>query len=209
MVVRVHCQRVELWMQNGASSTRSGDFTRKKRAMKIRTQGITTRSRNTRKGIPLCNEDTRRSCRWLVFIHCTRTCCWHRRLFTTTNLYKYITTFVSWGFARKRRSAAIHTPICIRDHTTTVNGCTICISYVHEKRRYETTKRSTGRKNRYEMNWTLWWNRGVTTTTDTICADNLNVDAWLIAKKRIHHNNVGTIWRRLIAWIEMHTKTPT
>ena len=52
-------------------------------------------------------------------------------------------------------------------------------------------------------------NRGATTTTDTICADNLNVDAWWIAKKQIHHNNVGTIWRRLIAWIEMHTETPT
>ena len=89
-----------------------------------------------------------------------------------------------------------------------IKGCTTCVSYAHEKKRYETTKISTGRKNRYEMNWPLWWNRGATTTTDTICADNLNVDAWLIAKKRIHHNNVGTIWRRLIAWIEMHTETP-
>jgi len=34
----------------------------------------------------------------------------------------------------------------------TVNGCTIGVSYAHEKIRYETKKSSTGRKNRYEMN---------------------------------------------------------
>ena len=79
-----------------------------------------------------------------------------------------------------------------------IKGYTTCVSYTHEKNCYETTKSSTGRKNRYEMNWTPWLNRGATTTTDTICADNLNVDAWLIANKWIHHNKV-----------EMHTKTPT
>ena len=105
--VWVRCQRVQLWMQSGASSTRSGDSTRKKRAMRIRTRRTTTE--DTRRDIPLCNNDTWRSCRWLVVIHCTHTCCWHRWLFTTTNLYKYITTFVSWGFARKRSNTYTNT----------------------------------------------------------------------------------------------------
>ena len=77
-----------------------------------------------------------------------------------------------------------------------IKGCTTCVPYTHEKNCYETTKSSTGRKNLYEINWPLWWNRGATTTTDTICADNLNVGAWLVANKEIHHSKVGAIWRR-------------
>ena len=131
------------------------------------------------------------------------TCCWHLRLITTINLYIYITTFVSWGFARKRNKTYTTR---IRDNTTTIKRlyyvCIICPWK-------ETTNSSTGRKNRYEMNWPLWWNRGATTTTDTFVQTTwMSMLDWLQTKE-FTTTKVGTIRRRQIAWIEMHTETPT
>ena len=39
--------------------------------------------------------------------------------------------------------------ICIRNHTATVNGCTICVSYAHEKK-----QRTVQREERTVTKWT-------------------------------------------------------